>query len=53
MHRRDEDDRRILVTGMLADHRGELEAVELGHADIHQDDGDVGAQEALQRLARR
>ena len=38
---------------MLADHRRQLEAVELGHADIDQDDGDVVLEQMLERLARR
>ena len=37
---------------MLAHHRGQLEAVELGHADVDQDDGDVVLQQVLERLAR-
>ena len=37
----DEDDGGLAEARMLADHVGELEAVELGHADVHQDDGDV------------
>ena len=48
-----EDDRGLLETRMLADHRRQLEAVELRHADIHQDDGDIVLQQLLQRLARR
>ena len=35
---------------MLADHRGELEAVELGHADVHQDDRNLVLEQLLQRL---
>ena len=35
---------------MLADHLGELEAVEVRHADIDQYDRDVGLQEMLERL---
>ena len=38
---------------MLADHRGELEAVELRHADVDQDDGDLVLEQVLQRLACR
>ena len=38
---------------MLADHRGELKAVEIRHADVDQDDGDVVLQQMLQRLACR
>ena len=51
--RRDEDDRGLLEARMLADHRGQLEAVELRHADVDQHDGDVGLQQMLERLARR
>ena len=36
---------------MLADHRRELEAVELRHADVDQDDRDVRLEQLLQRLA--
>ena len=43
----------LLEARMLADHRGELEAVELGHADVDQDNGDVVRQQVLERLARR
>ena len=38
---------------MLADHRRELEAVELRHADVDQDDGDLVLQQMLERLAGR
>ena len=38
---------------MLADHRGQFEPVEIGHADIDQHDGDIGPQKLLQRLIRR
>ncbi len=37
MDGRDEDDRRLLEARMLADHLGQLEAVQFGHADIDQD----------------
>ena len=43
----DEDDRRLLEARMLADHRRQLEAVELRHADVDQHDGDVGLQQML------
>ena len=49
----DEDDRGLLEPRMLADHGGQLEAVELRHADVDQHDGDVGLQQMLERLARR
>ena len=45
--RRHEDDRRRLEARMLADHRRELEAVELGHADIDQHDRDLVLQEQV------
>ena len=38
---------------MLADHRRELEAVELRHADVDQDDRDFVLEQVFQRLARR
>jgi hypothetical protein len=47
----DEDDRGVLEARMLADHGSELEAVELRHADVHQDDGDLLLEQILQRLA--
>ena len=49
----DEDDRGLLEARMLADHRGQLEAVELRHADVDQNDGDLVLEQLLQRLARR
>src|SRR5579871_1534105 len=53
LDRRDEDDRRFLKTRMLADHLGELEAVEFRHADVDQDHRDVVLEEKRQRLTRR
>ena len=50
MDRRDEDHRSLLEPRMLPDHRGELEAIEIGHADIHQDHRDFRFQEMRQRL---
>ena len=44
---RDEDDRGLLKARMLADHRRELEAVELRHADVDQNDGDVVLEQKL------
>src|ERR1700722_16235671 len=35
---------------MLADHRGELESVELRHANVHQDDGDFVLEQIFQRF---
>ena len=46
-----EDDRGVPEARMLADHRGQLETVELRHADVDQDDGDFGLEQMLQRLA--
>ena len=42
-----------LETRMLADHRRKLEAVELRHADVDQDDRDFVLEQKLQGLARR
>ena len=53
LDRRNEDDRGLLEARMLADHRGELEAVELRHADVDQQDRHVVAQQLIERLARR
>ncbi len=36
--------------GWLADHRRQLEAVELGHDDVDEDDGDVLLEQVLERL---
>ncbi len=47
----DEDHRRLLEARMLADHRRELEAVEIGHADVDQNDGDFRLEQVLERLA--
>ena len=49
----DEDDRGLLEPRMLADHRRQLEAVEVRHADVHQDDGDLRLQQLLERLRGR
>ena len=35
---------------MLADHRGQLEPVEIGHADVDQHDRDLVLQQLLERL---
>src|ERR1700730_4072232 len=48
-----EDDRGALKTRMLADHRGQLEAVEFGHAHVHEDDGNVMLEEVCERLFGR
>ena len=49
----DEDDRGLLKAGMLADHLGQIEAIDVGHADIRQHDGDVFLQQMLERFVRR
>ncbi len=53
VHRRDEDDRRLLIARMLPDDLRQLEAVQLRHADVHQHDRDVGLEQKLERLASR
>ncbi len=50
-HGRYENDGSMLVTRVLPDHADELEAVLLRHTDIHENDGDIVAQEMLQRLS--
>ena len=45
-----EDDRGLLEARMLADHLGQLEAVQFGHADIDQDDRDLGLEQIGQRF---
>ncbi len=42
VHRGDEDDGGLLEARMLADHVGEFEAVDFRHADVHEDNRDVG-----------
>jgi hypothetical protein len=49
----DEDDRDVLEPGMLANHRRQLEAVQLGHAHVGQDDRDLPFQDLLECLFRR
>ena len=41
----DENQRRLLKAGVLADHRGELEAVQVRHLDVDQHDRDFELQE--------
>src|SRR6185312_2152430 len=53
LDRRDEDDRGLLKARVLADHLGELKAVELRHADVDQHHRDVVLEQKRQRLARR
>ncbi len=50
MHGRDEDDCRRFEARVLANQRRKLETVEIGHADVDQDDGDVDLQQLLKRL---
>ena len=49
-HGRNEDDRRLLMPRVISDHRRKLEPVEIGHADVHQDDRDLGFQKSRQRF---
>ena len=48
-----ENDRDALIAWMLADHLGEFEPVQLRHADIHEDDGDVVLEQKFERFFRR
>ena len=48
---RNEDDCRLLKTRMLANHLGKIETIDVGHADIRQDDGDVFLQQMFERFA--
>ena len=50
---RDEDHRRLLETGMLADHGGELEAVQFRHADVDQNDRNFVLEQIFERFASR
>ena len=47
LDRRDEDDRGLLKARVLADHRRQLEAVEVGHADVDEHDRDVVLEQLL------
>ncbi len=51
--RGNKDDRSPLKARMLADQVGQLKAIEVRHAHVHQDDRDVGFEEMLQRLFSR
>ena len=53
LDRRDEDDRDAPEARMFADHRRQLEAIEVRHDDIDQHDGDLVSQQLLQRLVGR
>ncbi len=46
-----EDDRRLLRSRPLADQRGRLVAVDVGHHDVEQDQGEVLLEDLAQRLA--
>jgi hypothetical protein len=45
-----EDDRRVLGLAVLADQLGGLDAVDVGHVDVEQDDREVALQELAQRV---
>src|SRR5882724_12977472 len=51
MHGGDENDRSFLKSRVLANHFGQFEAVEFGHADIHQQDREVHLQQQLKRFS--
>src|SRR5215469_11281074 len=53
LNSRNENDRGFLKARVLADHRRQLKAVEIGHADIDQNDRHIAFQQQLQRLRRR
>ena len=53
MNGRDEDDRGLAKPRMLADHGGQLETVELRHADVDKHHRGVILEQELQRFARR
>ena len=53
MNGRHEDDGGRLEARVLPDQRGEFETVEIGHADVDQDDGHVHLQQLFQGLAPR
>ncbi len=46
----DEDDGGFAEPRVLADHVGELETVEFGHADIHENDGNIVLQKDVESL---
>ncbi len=47
LNRRNENHRRLLEAGMLADHGGKLEAVQFRHANVEQNDRDLVLQQIL------
>ena len=46
----DEDQRGLLEARMIADHRRELETVDVRHVDVDENDGDVVLEQQLERL---
>ncbi len=53
VHAGHEDDRRLPEARMVADHLRQLEAVQVRHADVHDDDRELVLQKMLECLARR
>ena len=53
LNRGNEDHRGFLEARVFADHRGQLEAVELGHADVDQNHGNFVLEEIFQGFASR
>ena len=53
MHGRDENNCRLLIARVLADELRQFKTIEFRHADVHQDDGDVGLQQVLQGFPTR
>jgi hypothetical protein len=51
MNRRDKNDGDALKPWMLADDIGNLKAVHIRHAHVHQDHGDIVSEKIFQRLA--
>ena len=49
----DKDDGYLLESRVLTHHVGELKSVDLGHAYVHQYDGDIMAQKLIKRLSGR
>ena len=52
-NRRNEDDCRLTELRMVADHGGEFEPVQFGHADVHKDDGDIHFKQIFECLPAR
>jgi hypothetical protein len=53
MNRGNKNDRRLLKPRVLANHFRQLKAIQLRHADIHQDDRDVRLEKHFERFAPR